>query len=291
MSAPITLMILIIQFAIIFASSASSRSAFVGISTTSSCNTIQGAHNLMHHQLSIDHQCILLRRSSSQSIQYSSTSSRLNVKSLRDIIDNDGPPPPKSNSFNTLNNLQSPSTTTTNPNSSNSINTSTNTYKQLQITKLTNQIKNKSTSEIKKELEHTYRISTTDIRGKENLVKRLVDARLMSIKDDIDSVKNGKKIDSTSVDGAVSGVSAAKSSNSEQQSANHSTSNINSNSDINMNHGPDIKTMRIPEIKRELHLYGIKTDDFLEKRDLEDALLTERRLRMPPPPSVVIWRK
>ena len=191
MSAPITLMILIIQFAIIFASSASSRSAFVGISTTSSCNTIQGAHNLMHHQLSIDHQCILLRRSSSQSIQYSSTSSRLNVKSLRDIIDNDGPPPPKSNSFNTLNNLQQPNTANSNSinSKSNSINTSTNsnTYKQLQITKLTNQIKNKSTQEIKKELEHTYRISTTAIRGKENLVKRLVDARLMSMKDKNDS--------------------------------------------------------------------------------------------------------
>ena len=101
-------------------------------------------------------------------------------------------------------------------------------------------------------------------------------------------IKNGKKdIESNiSVDGESNSRS---SSNADQQCAKHSSSN--SNSDINMNHGPDIKTMRIPEIKRELHLYGIKTDDFLEKRDLEDALLTERRLRMPPPPSVVIWRK
>ena len=152
MSAPITLMILIIQFAILFASSAPSQSAFVGISTSSSCNKIQGAHNLMHHQ-SLGHYNIIPRRTSNQSIQYSdSTTTSIYVKSLRDIIDNDGPPPPKSNSFNTLNNLQpKPSTTTTNPNSSNSINTNnTISHKQqLQITKLTNQIKNKSTQEIK----------------------------------------------------------------------------------------------------------------------------------------------
>jgi len=101
-------------------------------------------------------------------------------------------------------------------------------------------------------------------------------------------MKNGKKDIDSLVDGASSSrPSAAKSSNAEQQSKKHSSTNTNSN-DINMNHGPDIKTMRIPEIKRELHLYGIKTDDFLEKRDLEDALLTERRLRMPPPPPSVV---
>ena len=197
MSARIVL-ILLIQFAIFVATSASSRSAFVGISTSSSCNKIQGAHNLMHHQLSIGHQYILPRRSRIRSIQYSSTTS-LYVKSLRDIIDNDGPPPPKSNSFNTLNNLQQPQNTansnyTSKPNTS-TANTNSNTYKQqlqeAKITKLTHQIKNKSTQEIKKELEHTYRISTTAIRGKENLVKRLVDARLMSMMNN-ETVKNEK---------------------------------------------------------------------------------------------------
>jgi len=149
----------------------------------------------MHHQ-SIGYQYTLRpRRSNGQSIQHSSSSS-LYVKSLRDIIDNDGPPPPKSNSFNTLNNLQqtSPSTTTSINSKSkpNTSNTNSIYKQQLQITKLTNQIKNKSTQEIKKELEHTFRISTTAIRGKENLVKTLVDARLMSMKDnEIDKKLNG----------------------------------------------------------------------------------------------------
>ena len=200
MSARIVL-ILLIQFAIIFASSTSSQSAFVGISTSSNRNKIhqQGTHNLIH-RTSIGHHNMLPRRSSSLSIQdRSSTTSNLHVKSLRDIIDNDGPPPPKSNSFNTLNNSQPQNTANSNSinSKSKSINTSTNTsYKQqlqnAKITKLTQQIKNKSTQEIKKELEHTYRISTTAIRGKDNLVKRLVDARLMSMKDENDSdVKNG----------------------------------------------------------------------------------------------------
>ena len=189
------------QFAIVFArSAASSRSAFVGISASSYCNKI---HHLMHHQ-SICHQhTVPRRRTSNQSIQQSSTTS-LYVKSLRDIIDNDGPPPSKSNSFNTLNNLQPQI------NTANSINTSTgrpnipsntNSYKQqlqeAKEAKLTNQIKNKSTQEIKKELEHTHSISTTAIRGKENLVKRLVDARLSSMKaneNDNDSVKNDLKV-------------------------------------------------------------------------------------------------
>jgi len=149
----------------------------------------------MHHQ-SIGYQYTLRpRRTSSQSIQSSgSTTTSIYVKSLRDIIDNDGPPPPKSNSFNTLNNLQSPSTNSNsiNSNSNSATNTNTNYKQQLQITKLTNQIKNKSTQEIKKELEHTFRISTTAIRGKENLVKTLVDARLMSMKDnEIDKKLNG----------------------------------------------------------------------------------------------------
>ena len=65
-----------------------------------------------------------------------------------------------------------------------------------------------------------------------------------------------------------------------------SSNNSFSNNGINMNHGPDIKTMGVSEIKRELKLYGITTDSFLEKRDLEVTLIRERGLRMPPVPPV-----
>eukprot|EP00581_Thalassiosira_minuscula_P001937 CAMPEP_0183749266 /NCGR_PEP_ID=MMETSP0737-20130205/68198_1 /TAXON_ID=385413 /ORGANISM="Thalassiosira miniscula, Strain CCMP1093" /LENGTH=192 /DNA_ID=CAMNT_0025985019 /DNA_START=539 /DNA_END=1113 /DNA_ORIENTATION=- len=69
-----------------------------------------------------------------------------------------------------------------------------------------------------------------------------------------------------------------------------SSNNNNGPTTINMNQGPDIKTMGTAEIKRELSLYGISVDNsnsalFMEKRDLEEALMRERSLRGSPPVS------
>ena len=50
---------------------------------------------------------------------------------------------------------------------------------------------------------------------------------------------------------------------------------------VNMNHGPDIETLGVGEMKRELKLYGVNVDSFVEKRELMEAVKRERQLRMP----------
>ena len=72
-------------------------------------------------------------------------------KSLRDIMDNDGPSPPKSNRFDTL---QSPSQS----------HSQLIREEQERYDKLTKQLLNLSTQEITRELEHTYSIPTVAIR-------------------------------------------------------------------------------------------------------------------------------
>ena len=207
-------------------------------------------------------------------------------------MDTDGPPPPKSNSFNTLNNLQqqqsasSSSSVITNNNNAN-----TNKAKQEEERrqqneeeeyeqKLIKQLSNLSTQEIKRELEHTHSISTVALRGKHMLVKTLVNARIRKKKKRNKSDVNDKKKKGENVGGNVS--SRSKSSVARTTNSDYNTGSSNS---INMNHGPDIKTMGVSEIKRELQLYGITTDGFLEKRELEETLLRERSLRIPPPSS------
>ena len=204
-------------------------------------------------------------------------------------MDTDGPPPPKSNSFNTLNNLQQQQQQSASSSSSvitNNNNANTNKAKQEEERrqqneeeeyeqKLIKQLSNLSTQEIKRELEHTHSISTVALRGKHMLVKTLVNARIRKKKksDVNDKKKKGEN---------VGNVSTSKSSVARTTNSDYNTGSSNS---INMNHGPDIKTMGVSEIKRELQLYGITTDGFLEKRELEETLLRERSLRIPPTSS------
>ncbi|KAL9178995.1 hypothetical protein ACHAXT_011968 [Thalassiosira profunda] len=114
--------------------------------------------------------------------------------------------------------------------------------------RLTKQLLNLSTREIQRELEHAHGVQTVALRGKAQLVAALAEARL-----------GGTAVGASPVNFAGS----------------------MGNAGVNMNHGPDVKTMGAGEIKRELQLYGVGTDQFLEKRDLEEALVRERRMRMP----------
>ena len=130
-------------------------------------------------------------------------------------------------------------------------------------TKLSHELLNKSTPEIKRELEYTYGISTSGLMGRDKLVSALVDARL--------------KGSSQSVSG-VAGSPAVKSTPPQRTTATSPTKDFRQ---INSNHGPDIETMGVGEITRELKLYGVNVDAFVEKRELMEALKRERQLRVP----------
>lgn len=128
-------------------------------------------------------------------------------------------------------------------------------------TKLAHQLQSKSTPEIKRELEYTYGISTVALRGRDKLINALIDARLKG------SSQN------------VSGVTGTKATVTQR-----TTATVPPKKDfrqVNMNHGPNIETMGVSEIKRELKLYGVNVDAFVEKRELMEALKRERQLRMP----------
>jgi hypothetical protein len=127
-------------------------------------------------------------------------------------------------------------------------------------TKISHQLLTKSTPEIKRELEYTYGISTVALRGRDKLISALVDARLKGSSQNVSGVA------------ATPGVTAPKTT---------TTSPTKDFRQVNINHGPDIETMNIGEIKRELKLYGINVDAFVEKRELMEALKRERQLRVP----------
>ena len=129
-------------------------------------------------------------------------------------------------------------------------------------TKLSHQLLTKSTPEIKRELEYTYGISTVGLRGRDKLISALVDARLKG----------------SSQNAGVAGSPGVKSAPPQRTTATSPTKDFRQ---ININHGPDIETMGVGEIQRELKLYGVNVDAFVEKRELMDALKRERQLRAP----------
>ncbi len=131
-------------------------------------------------------------------------------------------------------------------------------------TKLSHQLLTKSTPEIKRELEYTYGISTVGLMGRDKLISALVDARL--------------KGSSQSVSG-VAGSPEVKSPPPQRTTA--TSPNSKDFRQINTNHGPDIEKMGVGDIKRELKLYGVNVDAFVEKRELMEALKRERELRAP----------
>ena len=126
-------------------------------------------------------------------------------------------------------------------------------------TKLSHQLQSKSTSEIKRELEYTYGIPTVALRGRDKLISALVDARLKG------SSQN------------VSGVAGTPASPQRTTA----TSPAKDFRQSKRSHGPDVDKMRVGEIKRELKLYGVNVDAFIEKRELMEALKRERQLRAP----------
>ena len=135
--------------------------------------------------------------------------------------------------------------------------------------KLTNQLQNSSTQEIKRELEQTYRISTAALRGKDQLITALVMARL-----------NG----SLSVPPTEGGVDP--NFRDQYQEPPRGASNASGSAWVNnANYQKDMELMGVGEIKRELQLYGISTDGYADKRELLDVLIRERQLRNIPTPS------
>ena len=131
--------------------------------------------------------------------------------------------------------------------------------------KLSHQLLTKSTPEIKRELEYSYGISTVALRGRDKLISALVDARL--------------KGSSQNVSGVAGGTPGVKSTPPPQRTT--ATSPTKDFRQVNISHGPDIETMGVGEIKRELTLYGVNVDAFVEKRELMKALKRERQLRIP----------
>jgi hypothetical protein len=113
-------------------------------------------------------------------------------------------------------------------------------------TKISQQLLTKSTPEIKRELEYTYGISTVALRGRDKLIEALVDARLKG------SSQN------------VSGVAGTPGVVTPPTPRTTATSPTKDFRQVNINHGPDIETMNVGEIKRELKLYGINVDAFVE---------------------------
>ena len=113
-------------------------------------NLIQPKSSDIHHQTCRQH---VVASSSHGQIQSALHVSSSKSKSLRDIMDNDGPSPPKSNRFDTL---QSPSQSKSH--------SELIREEQERYDKLTTQLLNLSTQEITRELEHNYSIPTVAIR-------------------------------------------------------------------------------------------------------------------------------
>ena len=114
-------------------------------------NLIQQPKSSDIHQT--DRQHVVASSSSHGQIQSALHVSSSKSKSLRDIMDNDGPSPPKSNRFDTL---QSPSQSKSH--------SELIREEQERYDKLTTQLLNLSTQEITRELEHNYSIPTVAIR-------------------------------------------------------------------------------------------------------------------------------
>ena len=150
---------------------------------------------------------------------------------------------------------------------SESVNSQIDTVEQRQ--KLTNQLKNFSTQEIKRELEQTYKISTAALRGKDQLITALVMARLTG---------------SLSTPPADVGVDPNFRDQYKEPSRRESAANGFPWGN-NANYHKDMELMSDGEIKRELLLYGISIDGYVDKMELLSVLTKERRLRNIPTPS------
>ena len=150
---------------------------------------------------------------------------------------------------------------------SESVNSQIDTVEQRQ--KLTNQLKNFSTQEIKRELEQTFKISTAALRGKDQLITALVMARLTG---------------SLSVPPTDGGVDP----NFRDQYNEPTRGDAPRNGSTwvnNANYQKDMELMSVGEIKRELQIYGVLIDEYADKMGLLSALKRERRLRNIPTPS------
>lgn len=152
---------------------------------------------------------------------------------------------------------------------SESVNSQIDTVEQRQ--KLTNQLKNFSTQEIKRELEQTYKISTASLRGKDQLITALVMARLTG---------------SLSVPPTEGGVDP-NFRDQYKEPLRGDSNNANGSSWVsNANYQQDMELMSVGEIKRELQLYGVSGDAYTDKPALLSVLIRERRLRnIPAPPK------
>ncbi|KAL7486662.1 hypothetical protein ACHAW6_012261 [Cyclotella cf. meneghiniana] len=135
--------------------------------------------------------------------------------------------------------------------------------------KLTNQLQSLSTQEIRRELEQTYKISTATLRGKDQLITALVMARLMG---------------SLSVSPTDAGVDP-NFRDQYVEPARASSSAAGSPLVNNANYQKDIDLMGVGEIKRELQLYGVATDAYVDRTELLALLIRERHLRNIPTPS------
>lgn len=147
---------------------------------------------------------------------------------------------------------------------SESVNSLIDTVEQRQ--KLTNQLKNFSTQEIKRELEQTYNISTAALRGKDQLITALVMARLTG------------SLSTPPMDGGVD--PNFRDQYKEPIREPNVSSWVN-----NANYQKDMELMSVGEIKRELQLYGVPADVYADKMELLSVLMRERRLRNIPTPS------
>jgi hypothetical protein len=150
---------------------------------------------------------------------------------------------------------------------SESVNSHIDTVEQRQ--KLTNQLKNFSTQEIKRELEQTYKISTAALRGKDQLITALVMARL-----------TGSLSAPPSEGGVDPNFRDQYKDPSRLEAKANGSSWVN-----NANYQKDMELMSVGEIKRELQLYGVIVDAYADKMNLLSVLIRERRLRNIPTPS------
>ncbi|KAL7507462.1 hypothetical protein ACHAXN_005407 [Cyclotella atomus] len=147
------------------------------------------------------------------------------------------------------------------------VNSHIDTVEQRQ--KLTNQLKNFSTQEIKRELEQTYKISTAALRGKDQLISALVMARLTG------------SLSTPPMDGGVD-----PNFRDEYKEPSRGESYANGSSWLNnANYQKDMELMSVGEIKRELQLYGVSVDMYADKMQLLSVLVNERRIRNIPTPS------
>eukprot|EP00970_Alexandrium_tamarense_P015194 scaffold4795_cov185-Alexandrium_tamarense.AAC.8 len=142
--------------------------------------------------------------------------------------------------------------------------------------KLTKKLQNTSTQEIKRELEQKYKINTGALRGKDQLITALVMARLTGSLSVPPSDIGG--VDPNFRDQFVQFEEI-------EERARGMGNSRPGGSGIFTPSSKDIGSMGIGEIKRELQMYGVNTDSFIEKRELLDVLVRERQLRNMMPPT------